>query len=99
MKNRFFVTTFLVLTGSAAMAQTGPCNAQTFPSLNSAPWLGQEMLGQAAATSININVAFTQDMQVAIQCGTTSGSMSLAHYYRAIANLALGNGRELEESI
>ena len=59
---------------AAAMAQTGPCNAETFPSLNSAPWLGQEMLGQVSATSININVAFSQDMQVYVQYGTASGA-------------------------
>jgi uncharacterized protein (TIGR03437 family) len=48
----------------------------TFPSINTAPWLGQEMLGQAAATSINVNVAFSQDMQVSVQYGTSSGSYS-----------------------
>ena len=78
MKHRFVVTTLLFLIGRAAMAQTGPCNAQTFPSLNSAPWLGQEMLGQVAATSININVAFSQDMQVVVQYGTGSGAYTAA---------------------
>ena len=46
----------------AAMARTGPCNAETFPSLNNSPWLGQEMLGQVSANSININVAFDKDV-------------------------------------
>lgn len=75
MKHRLIVTALVVLAGrTAVVAQTGPCNAQTFPSLNSAPWLGQEMLGQVAATSVNINVAFSQDMQVSVQYGTASKS-------------------------
>ena len=32
------------------------------------------MLGQAAASSININVAFSQDMQVYVQYGTATGT-------------------------
>jgi uncharacterized protein (TIGR03437 family) len=56
------------------MAQTGLCSAETFPSLNSSPWLGQEMLGQVSPSCININVAFDQDMQVYVQYGNASGA-------------------------
>ena len=73
------VTTLALASGVAAMAQTGPCNAQTFPSLNSSPWLGQEMLGQVSANSININVAFDQNMQVYVQYGTASGAYTVDH--------------------
>ncbi len=71
----FILTAFLFAAGSA-LAQTGPCNAQTFPSLNTTPWLGQEMLGQVAATSVNLNVAFDQDMQVYVQYGVATGAYS-----------------------
>ncbi len=63
----------LLLLCRFAEAQTGPCNAETFPSINTAPWLGQEMLGQVAAKSVNVNVAFSQDMQVYVQYGTATG--------------------------
>lgn len=72
MMKRALVATLLVAARGAA--QTGPCNAETFPSINTAPWLGQEMLGQVAATSVNVNVAFSQDMQVYVQYGTASGA-------------------------
>ena len=74
MKFGYVLPTLFALFSGAVFAQSGPCNAQTFPSLNSAPWLGQEMLGQVSANSVNINVAFSQDMQVFIQYGTVSGS-------------------------
>ena len=78
MKHSFIlVTTFALAGGVAAMAQTGPCSAETFPSLNSSPWLGQEMLGQVSANSININVAFDQNMQVYVQYGTASGAYTV----------------------
>jgi uncharacterized protein (TIGR03437 family) len=46
----------------------------TFPSLNSSPWLGQEMLGRVESNSVNVNVVFDQDMQVYFEYGTSSGS-------------------------
>jgi len=74
MKLSFILPTILVLLSGGAMAQPSPCNAVTYPSLNTSPWLGQEMLGQAAATSINVNVVFSQDMQVYVEYGTVSGT-------------------------
>jgi uncharacterized protein (TIGR03437 family) len=90
MKRSFIVATTLVLVSAAAMAQTGPCNAETFPSLNNSPWLGQEMLGQVSNTSINVNVVFDQDMQVYVQYGTTSGTYtSTTPVETASANIPL----------
>ena len=46
----------------------------TFPSLNTSPWLGQEMLTRVEATSVNVNVVFDQDMQIYVEYGTSSGA-------------------------
>jgi hypothetical protein len=55
-----------------------PAEAQvTFPSLNSSPWLGQEMLGRVESNSITVNVVFDQDMQVYLEYGTSSGEYTL----------------------
>jgi uncharacterized protein (TIGR03437 family) len=45
----------------------------TFPSLNSSPWLGQEMLGRVESNSVTLNVVFDQNMQVYAEYGTASG--------------------------
>lgn len=76
MKRSIILPAILILLREICAAQSGPCNAMTFPSANSSPWLGQEMLGRASATSINVNVAFDQDMQVYVQYGTASGTYS-----------------------
>ena len=78
MKQGFFLTTILLALSAVAVAQTGPCNAVTYPSINTSPWLGQEMLGRVAANSVNVNVVFSQDMQIYIQYGTASGAYSLS---------------------
>jgi uncharacterized protein (TIGR03437 family) len=90
MKRDLIITAFLLGLSVAATAQTGPCNAETFPSINTSPWLGQEMLGQAEANSINLNVAFDQDMQVYVQYGTASGACSsTTAVQKAAANVPL----------
>ena len=64
---------YLLLAGFLAFGAV--CAAQvTFPSLNSSPWLGQEMLGRVESNSVTVNVVFDQDMQVYFEYGTTSGS-------------------------
>ncbi len=75
VESKYLLTlaTLLALASGPAMAQTN-CGAQTFPSINSSPWLGQEMLGRVEANSINVNVVFDQAMQVYAQYGTASGA-------------------------
>ena len=46
----------------------------TFPSLNTSPWLGQEMLGRVENNSVTINVVTDQAMQVYFEYGTASGA-------------------------
>ncbi len=74
MKCRLMPTALLLVLAGMAPAQTGPCNAETFPSINSSPWLGQEMLGRVEANSINVNVVFSQDAKAYVQYGTASGA-------------------------
>lgn len=53
----------------------GTVSAQvTFPSINSSPWLGQEMLGRITNNSVTVNVAFDRDMQVYVEYGTVPGA-------------------------
>ena len=57
------------------LAATCLCSGQvTFPSLNTSPWLGQELVGRVGATSATINVAFDKDAQVYVEYGPSSGS-------------------------
>jgi hypothetical protein len=58
----------LALCVAQATAQTA------FPSLNSSPWLGQELLGRVSASSATINVVFDAGAQVYVEYGTTSGT-------------------------
>lgn len=52
----------------------GTLSAQvTFPSINSSPWLGQEMLGRVTDTSVTVNLVFDRDMQVYLEYGTVPG--------------------------
>lgn len=53
------------------------CSAQvTFPSINSSPWLGQEMLGRVTATSATVNLVFDREAQVYAEYGTAPGVYS-----------------------
>ena len=62
---RIFATLFAAAITTSAQV--------TFPSLNSAPFLGQEMLGRVTNNSVTLNVAFDRDMQVFIDYGTVPG--------------------------
>ena len=46
----------------------------TFPSINTSPWLGQELLGRVEDKSINVNLVLDKDTQVYLEYGTTAGS-------------------------
>lgn len=68
----------------------------TFPSLNTSPWLGQEMLGRVEATAVTVNVAFDQDVQVFFEYGTASGEYTSRTFTETAAantplNVTLGN--------
>ena len=55
----------------------GTISAQvTFPTINSSPWLGQEMLGRVTDTSVTVNLVFDRDMQVYLEYGAVSGVYS-----------------------
>ncbi|MFM2126066.1 MAG: hypothetical protein RL328_2517, partial [Acidobacteriota bacterium] len=58
----------LALCVAQATAQTA------FPSLNSSPWLGQELLGRVSASSATVNIVFDAGAQVYVEYGTTSGT-------------------------
>lgn len=68
MPNRFFLTALLC--AASGFAQV------TFPSLNSSPWLGQELLGRVGATSATINVVFDTTAQVYVEYGPVSATYS-----------------------
>ena len=59
---------------SLSLAAAVMCSAQvTFPSLNTSPWLGQELLGRVSASSATVNVALDKDAQVYVEFGTSPG--------------------------
>ncbi|MFN7919090.1 MAG: YHYH protein [Bryobacteraceae bacterium] len=57
-----------ILAATAALAQV------TFPSLNSSPWLGQELVGRVAATSAVVNVVLDKDARVYVEFGAAPAS-------------------------
>ncbi len=63
MRNRLVVT--FLISAASALAQI------TFPSLNTSPWLGQELVGRVSATSATINLVFDSSTQVFIEYGTS----------------------------
>lgn len=67
MKLRYLASALLL--GFVAIGK-----AQVLPSLNSSPWLGQELLGRVSDRSVTVNVAFDSAMHVYVEYGTASGS-------------------------
>jgi len=67
----------LALAGLLAFC-AGAAGQVTFPSLNSSPWLGQEMLGSVESDSVTLNVVFDQNTQVYAEYGAASGSYTAA---------------------
>lgn len=58
-----------------ALTVTAACSGQvTFPSLNSSPWLGQELVGRVAATSATVNVVMDLEAQLYVEFGTAPGA-------------------------
>jgi len=89
---QYMIALSLLVFAAAAEAQV------TFPSLNSSPWLGQEMLGRIESNSVNVNVVFDQDMQVYFEYGPSSGSYTATTstqtaYAKTPLNVTLGNLR------
>jgi hypothetical protein len=68
MKPRYLASALLLGFVAAAMAQV------PLPSLNTSPWLGQELLGRVSDRSVTVNVAFDSAMQVYAEYGAVPGS-------------------------
>ena len=68
MKPHVLVSVLLLAFAAIAPAQG------VLPSLNSSPWLGQELLGRISDRSVTVNVAFDTAMQVYVEYGTAPGS-------------------------